>query len=53
MSQKYPVRQVVLRYVNRLSDYLYMCARYADYCAQNKKSGQIQDQVVRNIMKEL
>ena len=42
-----------MQYVNRLSDYLYMCARYADYRLQNEKTDQIQDQVVRNIMKGL
>ena len=53
VEQNYGADAKAMQYVNRLSDYLYMCARYADYCSQNKKSGQIQDQVVRNIMKEL
>ena len=41
-----------MQYVNRLSDYLYMCARYADYRVGNNREDQIQDQVVRNILGE-
>ena len=42
-----------VRYINRLSDYLYMCARYADYRVENEKVDGIQDQVVRNILKDM
>ena len=42
-----------LQYINRLSDYLYMCARYADHRAEHERADKIQDQVVRNIMKNI
>lgn len=41
------------QYINRLSDYLYMCARYTDYKVENEKTDNLQDQVVRNILKEI
>ncbi len=53
VEQNYGADARAMQYVNRLSDYLYMCARYADYRVQNEKNDQIQDQVVRNIMKGL
>ena len=53
VEQNYGADAKAMQYVNRLSDYLYMCARYADYRVQNEKADQIQDQVVRNIMNGL
>ena len=46
-------RAKAIQYINRLSDYLYMCARYADYRVENEKVDGIQDQVVRNILKDM
>ena len=53
VEQNYGADAKAMQYINRLSDYLYVCARYADYRVENGKSEKIQDQVVRNIMKEL
>ena len=52
VEQNYGADAKAMQYVNRLSDYLYMCARYADYRVGNHKEDQIQDQVVRNILGE-
>lgn len=52
VEQNYGADAKAARYMNRLSDYLYICARYADYRAENKKADGIQDQVVRNILKD-
>ena len=53
VEQNYGADAKAVQYVNRLSDYLYMCARYADYRAEHEKADKIQDQVVRNIMKNI
>lgn len=53
VEQNYGADAKAIQYINRLSDYLYMCARYADYKVSHEKADTIQDQVVRNIMKEL
>ncbi len=53
VEQTYGADTKAVQYINRLSDYLYMCARYADYRAQNVKTDRIQDQVVRNILKDV
>ena len=53
VEQNYGADAKAIQYINRLSDYLYMCARYADYRAENKKADEIQDQVVRNILKDM
>jgi cob(I)alamin adenosyltransferase len=51
VEQNYGADAKAIQYINRLSDYLYMCARYADYRVENEKVDGIQDQVVRNILK--
>ena len=53
VEQNYGADAKAIQYINRLSDYLYMCARYADYRVSHQKADNIQDQVVRNIMKDL
>lgn len=53
VEQNYGADAKAIQYINRLSDYLYMCARYADYRVEHEKADGIQDQVVRNIMREL
>lgn len=53
VEQNYGADAKAIQYINRLSDYLYMCARYADYRVGHEKADGIQDQVVRSIMREL
>lgn len=53
VAQNYGADAKAVQYINRLSDYLYMCARYTDYKVEHKKTEGIQDQVVRNILKEM
>ena len=53
VEQNYGADVKAIQYINRLSDYLYMCARYADYRVENEKADGIQDQVVRNILKDM
>lgn len=53
VEQNYGADAKAVQYINRLSDYLYMCARYADHRAEHERADKIQDQVVRNIMKNI
>lgn len=53
VSQYYGGDAKAAQYINRLSDYLYVCARYTDYKVEHKKSDEIQDQVVRKILNDL
>ena len=53
VEQNYGADARAIQYINRLSDYLYMCARYADYRVENEKVDGIQDKVVRNILKDM
>lgn len=53
VEQNYGGDAKAIQYVNRLSDYLYICARYADYRVENEKTDAIQDRVVRNILKDM
>lgn len=53
VEQNYGADAKAMQYINRLSDYLYMCARYADHRTGHDKAAGIQEQVVQNIMKEL
>nr|WP_294493872.1 cob(I)yrinic acid a,c-diamide adenosyltransferase [uncultured Mediterraneibacter sp.] len=53
VEQNYGADAKAIQYINRLSDYLYMCARYADYRVENEKTDGIQDKVVRNILQDM
>ena len=53
VEQNYGADAKAVQYINRLSDYLYICARYADYRVKNEKADGIQDKVVRNILKDM
>lgn len=53
VAQNYGADAKAVQYINRLSDYLYIRARYTDYNVKNKKTNNLQDQVVRNILKEM
>ena len=50
VEQNYGADAKAVQYINRLSDYLYMCARYADYKVENEKADGINDKVVKNIL---
>ena len=50
VEQNYGADAKAVQYINRLSDYLYMCARYADYKVENEKADGIKDKVVKNIL---
>lgn len=50
VAQKYAVDKKALIYMNRLADYLYMRARYADYRAGHDKEEGIRQEVVRRIL---
>ena len=50
VEQNYGADAKAVQYINRLSDYLYMCARYADYKVENGKADGIKDKVVKNIL---
>lgn len=53
VAQNYGADAKAVQYINRLSDYLYVCARYADYKAEHRKAEGIENQVVTNILKNL
>lgn len=53
VAQNYGADAKAVQYINRLSDYLYVCARYTDYKVENEKSDNLQEQIVRNILKEM
>lgn len=42
-----------MQYINRLSDYLYICARYMDYKNENKAEEGIRQEVIRNVLKNV
>ncbi len=52
VSQNYGADAKAVQYINRLSDYLYICARYTYYKVEHDKTEEIQDQVVRKILKD-
>ncbi len=49
-AQIYGVDEATARYLNRLSDYLYMAARYADYLATADRS---QEDVIREVVRQV
>lgn len=53
VDQNYGADAKAIQYINRLSDYLYVCARYADYLTEHEKNAGIQDTVTRNIFRDL
>lgn len=50
VEQNYGADAKAVQYINRLSDYLYLCARYADYNVEYDKTEGIKDTVIKNIM---
>lgn len=53
VSQNYGADAKAVQYINRLSDYLYICARYTDYKVEHEKTAMLQDKAARNILKDL
>lgn len=51
VAQKFVADRNALAYVNRLSDYLYVCARYADYRADHIREEGIRQEVVKDVLK--
>lgn len=51
-ARHFPTDKKAMRYMNRLSDYLYMCARYMDYQTDNSKEQQLKEQVVKTVLEK-
>lgn len=47
----YNVDGQALKYMNRLADYLYVCARYTDYQVQHDDKEELREEVIENILK--
>ena len=53
VAQKYVADKKALQYLNRLSDYLYVAARYADYQAENNRREGVRQEVIKDVMKNI
>lgn len=53
VAQNYGANNIALQYLNRLSDYLYIAARYADYLVSSNNNEQTRQKVIQNVMKQL
>lgn len=53
VSQNYGADSKAMQYINRLSDYLYVAARYADYKASAEPDEEFRQKVVKNVMKSI
>lgn len=53
VAQNYGADSKAMQYINRLSDYLYVAARYADHKASADPSEGIRQEVVKNVMKSI
>ncbi len=51
VAQKYIADKKAMQYINRLSDYLYVAARYADYKAEHVRSEGLKQDVVKDVLK--
>lgn len=51
VAQNYGADAKAVQYINRLSDYLYMCARYEDYKVEHNETEQLQNEIIKNILK--
>ena len=51
VAQNYGADAHSMQYMNRLADYLYIEARYADYQAGNTEAGKLRETVIQNVMK--
>ena len=53
VSQNYGADSKAMQYINRLSDYLYVAARYADYKSSAEPDEEFRQEVVKNVMKSI
>lgn len=53
VAQNYGADSKAMQYMNRLSDYLYIAARYADYRITTDSDEEMRQTVVKNVMRDL
>ena len=51
VAQNYGADAKAMQYVNRLADYLYVEARFADHQSGNTEEGKLRETVIQNMMK--
>ena len=51
VAQNYGADAKAMQYVNRLADYLYIEARYADHQTGSTEAGKLRETVIQNVMK--
>ena len=51
VAQNYGADAKAMQYVNRLADYLYIVARYADHQTGSTEAGKLRETVIQNVMK--
>lgn len=51
VAQNYGADSKAMQYINRLSDYLYVAARYADYRASADSKEGMREEVIKNVLK--
>lgn len=51
LHQKYGADRKALTYLNRLSDFLYIAARYSDFLAENKPNEALRQEVIGEVLK--
>lgn len=51
VAQNYGADAKAMQYVNRLADYLYVEARFADHQSGNTEEGKLRETVIQNVMK--
>lgn len=52
-GKHYVTDKKAMRYINRLSDYLYACARYADYRSGHDREEGIRQEVIKDVLKNV
>ncbi|MBA4700113.1 MAG: cob(I)yrinic acid a,c-diamide adenosyltransferase [Ruminococcus sp.] len=53
VAQNYGADNKALQYMNRLADYLYVAARYADYRSSSEPEEEIRQEVIKNVMQTI
>ena len=53
VAQNYGADPKAMQYINRLSDYLYVAARYADYLTSSRPEEELKQEVIKNVMKKM
>lgn len=52
-AKHYITDKKAMKYINRLSDYLYVCARYMDYRSGHDKEEEIRQEVIKDVLKNI